>query len=125
MAADAAGVVRALGLARAFARRAALAEPAADRLAAVVEEWVANVVEHGAPPPRSRIVLRLDHGGCHIRVTLSDAGRPFDPRVAAFDGPNLDRGGGVGLELVRAWATVADYRRRAGRNRLVLVMPLG
>jgi len=116
--------VRALGLTRAFARRAALAEPAADRLAIVVEEWVVNVVEHGAPPPGSLIGLRLERGAGSVRLILSDAGRPFDPRSAGFEGPNLDRGGGVGLQLVRAWVTVAAYRRRAGRNRLVLEMPL-
>ena len=111
-------------MARAFARRAALAEPAADRLAIVVEEWIVNVVEHGAAPAGSRIGLRLEHDAGTVRLILSDAGRPFDPRTAAFAGPDLDRGGGVGLELVRAWVTVADYRRRAGRNRLVLEMPL-
>jgi serine/threonine-protein kinase RsbW len=117
-------VLRALALARAFARRAALADPAADRLAIVVEEWIANVVEHGAPRPGSRIGLRLEHAAGTVRLTVSDAGLPFDPRTAGFEGPNLDRGGGVGLELVRAWVTIADYRRRAGRNRLVLEMRL-
>lgn len=90
----------------------------------VVEEWVANVVEHGAPPGGSRIGLRLARGSGGVRITLTDAGRPFDPRQEAFKGPNLERGGGAGLELLRAWSRVAGYGRRAGRNRLVLEVPL-
>jgi hypothetical protein len=31
----------------------------------------------------------------------------------------------VGLALVKAWADIADYRRRRGRNRLVLLVGLG
>ena len=45
--------------------------------------------------------------------------------AAAFEGPNPDRGGGAGLELVRAWSQIADYRRRRGRNRVVLVVAAG
>jgi hypothetical protein len=41
-----------------------------------------------------------------------------------FGGPNLERGGGAGLELIRAWCRIAAYARRGGRNRLVLEMPL-
>lgn len=90
----------------------------------VVEEWVSNVVEHGAPPVGSRIALRLEHTDAHIRLTMSDAGQAFDPRDAAFEGPNLVRGGGAGLELIRAWSRISAYRRQRGRNRLVLEIPL-
>ena len=92
-------MVRAIRAARRFAAGCGVAEAAVDRLCLVVDEWLTNVVEHG---------------------------RPFDPRAAAaFEGPNPDRGGGAGLELVRAWSQIADYRRRRGRNRLVLVMAAG
>jgi anti-sigma regulatory factor (Ser/Thr protein kinase) len=90
----------------------------------VVEEWVGNVVEHGAVAPGSRIELALEQGAGLVRLTLSDGGAPFDPRAASFEGPNLERGGGAGLALIAAWTRVADYRRRGGRNRLVLEMPL-
>jgi len=117
-------VADALGAARAFVGRAGLDRDAAERLAIIVEEWVANLVEHGAAPTDSRIVLRLVHAEAHIRITVTDAGEAFDPRETSFDGPNLERGGGVGLELMRAWSRVTAYGRRAGRNRLVLEMPL-
>ncbi|WP_293394844.1 ATP-binding protein [Phenylobacterium sp. RIFCSPHIGHO2_01_FULL_69_31] len=122
-AADRGAVGRALAATRAFCQQAELGRDAAERLVIVVEEWVANVVEHGAPPPGSRIGLRLVQGSGAIRITMTDAGRPFDPRQEAFKGPNLERGGGAGLELLRAWSRVAAYGSRAGRNRLVLQMP--
>jgi serine/threonine-protein kinase RsbW len=123
--ADEAGVVRAIRAARAFATERALAATAADRLCVVVEEWLSNVIEHGEPPPGSRLVMRIQQGAGGLTLTFSDAGHPFDPRATpAFEGPNLDRGGGAGLELVRAWSQIAGYRYRGGRNRLVLRVPL-
>ena len=109
---------------RAFVEQAGLGRDDAERLSIIVEEWVANVVEHGAPPPGDRIGLRLARRPGMLRITMTDTGCAFDPREARFDGPNLDRGGGAGLELMRAWSRVATYGRRAGRNRLVLEMPL-
>ena len=122
--ADAAAVSRALRLARRFAMSASLEAAAADSLAVVVEEWVANVVEHGDHPPGSLIVLRLTLARGVVRLTVSDAGRPFDPRTVTFEGPNLERGGGAGLALISSFCRIAGYTYRAGRNRLVLEMPL-
>jgi serine/threonine-protein kinase RsbW len=96
----------------------------AARLALVVEEWVANVVEHGGPQPGARVVLRFSLHDAAVCLSISDAGRPFDPRTAVFDTPNPDRGGGAGLALIASLCRVAGYTRRAGRNRLLLEMPL-
>lgn len=112
-------VSRAVSLARAFAAAAALAPPFADRLALVVEEWIANVIEHGGPHA-GRIALRLRLSDGAARISISDAGRPFDPRTAAFDGPNQARGGGAGLALIRDHCRISAYTRRGGRNRLTL-----
>jgi anti-sigma regulatory factor (Ser/Thr protein kinase) len=125
LSADRGAVAGALAVVRSFVGAASLGRDPAERLAIIVEEWVANVVEHGAPPVGSRISLRLTCDAGLVRITMTDAGHAFDPGAAAFEGPNLDRGGGAGLELMRAWSRVAAYGRRAGRNRLVLEMPLG
>lgn len=122
--ADQAAVSRALRLTRSFAARTGLEPGAAARLAVVVEEWVANVVKHGGPQGGARIVLRLRLGDGIVRLSVSDAGRPFDPRSAAFDGPDPERGGGAGLLLIAGLCRIAGYARRGGRNRLVLEMPL-
>ncbi len=122
--ADAAAVSAALRLARGFAADAGLEATVADQLAVVVEEWVANVVEHGGAQPDARIVLRLRLSGAVVRLSVSDAGRPFDPRAATFEGPNRERGGGAGLALIVSLCRIAGYARRAGRNRLTLELPL-
>ena len=123
--ADGAAVSRAVRLARDFAERTGLGPVAADHLAVVTEEWVANVVEHGGPQGDARIVLRLGLAGGVIRLAVSDAGRAFDPRTAVFDGPNHERGGGAGLALIAGLCRIAGYVRDDGRNRLVLEMPVG
>ncbi len=103
-----------------------MAGPATDHLCLVVDEWLTNVVEHGAADPASRLVVHIERTAQGFTLRLSDAGRPFDPRATpAFEGPNLHRGGGAGLELVRAWASIAEYRRTRGRNRVVLTVAAG
>jgi len=125
LAAGRGAVAGALAAARSFVVRAGLGRDPAERLAIIVEEWVANVLEHGVPPADSRISLRLACDGGSVRITMTDAGQAFDPRAVAFEGPNLERGGGAGLELMRAWSRVIAYGRHGGRNRLVLEMPVG
>jgi anti-sigma regulatory factor (Ser/Thr protein kinase) len=111
-----------VSLSRAFAVRTGLESVAAGHLALLVEEWVANVVEHGGPQD-ARIVLSLRLLAGVVRISVSDAGMAFDPRTAVFDMPNPDRGGGAGLALIASLCRIAGYTRRAGRNRLVLEMP--
>lgn len=105
----------------AAARRFAGEGEAADRLAMVSEEWVANIVEHGRPAAGSLIVLSFERRGGGLRMIASDAGRPFDPRKAKLAGPNLKRGGGAGLALILGWCAL-DYRRQRGRNRVALTL---
>lgn len=105
-----------------FAEQANLGAETADRLAIIVEEWLMNVVEHSGAGPDSLISLRLERREPGVRVTICDAGTAFDPRPVVMDQPNEVRGGGAGIALIQAWSRIADYRRRGGRNRLVLVL---
>jgi anti-sigma regulatory factor (Ser/Thr protein kinase) len=113
-------VARAIAFARRFAEAGGFSADSADRLAVVVEEWAANIVEHSGAAAGSLIVLRLERAGQGARATFTDAGMAFDPRSVKDDGPNLERGGGAGIALIRSWCEIEAYRRRAGRNRLVL-----
>jgi anti-sigma regulatory factor (Ser/Thr protein kinase) len=122
-AATPAGAIRALRAVRAFAARCALSDDHTDRLALVVDEWLANALEHGRPPAESQLLVRLTREPTCVRLVITDAGAPFDPRTTVFEGPDLERGGGVGLELVRAWAEIDAYRRHRGRNHVTLRIP--
>jgi len=116
-------VSKALHLAAAFAARAALTDRAAADLAVVVEEWVANVVEHGGDQ-QARIWARLLREGPRLTLSFSDGGAPFDPRTVAFDGPNKLRGGGAGLAMIASLTRLVSYARSGGRNRMTLEMAL-
>jgi anti-sigma regulatory factor (Ser/Thr protein kinase) len=124
LAPDGTAVGRALRLAQTFAVEAGLGASRAADLAMVVEEWAANIVEHGAARPGSLIAVHLRLEPDHVRIAFSDGGRAFDPRAVAFEGPNTQRGGGAGLAMIASLCRLADYVRRGGRNRLVLEMPL-
>lgn len=106
-----------------FSQAAGLPGDVADQLAIVVEELVANVIEHGGAPEDGLIRLRLTRGATAVRIELSDPGTPFDLRTAEFHEPNAERGGGAGLALVKAWTTVDSWRFHDGRNELVLRLP--
>jgi serine/threonine-protein kinase RsbW len=108
---------------RAFIISANCGADAEARLAIIVEELVANIIEHGNPAPDSDITLELAAIGADIGLTLTDSGITFDPRDAEISDMIPERGGGAGLALVRTWAHIIDYERAEGRNVLRLVIP--
>lgn len=118
---DGAALHGALASAREFAAACGLDPETSARLAIVVEELVENVLTHGAASAEVALGLELTRTGERIAIVLEDTGLEFDPRGAPDpDAPRADRGGGVGLALVRAWAEIRSYARRNGVNRLEL-----
>ena len=96
------------------------------RLAIVVEEIVANLCEHGGCGDGTPGHLALSQQGETIRIAVQDQGPPFDPRESQdADLPNPDRGGGVGLAMVRAWSESLDYCTADGRNLLTVLLRRG
>lgn len=121
--ADSAAIAKALELARDFIARAGCGPDAEARISIIVEELVANIVEHGAAPPESEIGIELAALGADIGVTISDAGTFFDIREAEAPGEiPPERGGGAGIALVLEWTQVIDYARVDGRNVLRLLV---
>ena len=53
-----------------------------------------------------------------IRVAIVDPGIPFDPWSALQTMDRPDRGGGVGIEIIRAWAEFISYHSTTEGNRL-------
>jgi len=93
-----------------------------------VAEIAANVREHGAAPAETvkfGVTLRRDGGGLDIEIT--DSGPPFDP-TAVEERPlpqSLEEAeiGGLGLRLVRSYASEIAYRHDGICNRLRLHLP--
>ena len=104
-----------------FADAEGLDKITARRLAIIVEEVVANLLDHAAHGRDIAFHLSLDRGESGTLITLEDDSDPFDPRtVPIAETPNPERGGGVGLALVTAWADIVSYDSAGGRNRLIL-----
>lgn len=113
-------VVASAVAARAFGIDHALHVDQAARLAIIVEELVLNLVEHGGVDAEGLIELTMSLEDGEIEILLADTGTPFDLREATPGAVIPERGGGAGLDLVRAWAEILDYRSADGWNRLQL-----
>jgi serine/threonine-protein kinase RsbW len=96
-----------------------------ERLSLCLHEALANVITHGGASARAapiEVVLEVKPGAGSIEasVTVSDAGRAFDPLSAPEKAPprTLDEAlpGGLGLAMIRRCADRLRYRHERGRN---------
>jgi anti-sigma regulatory factor (Ser/Thr protein kinase) len=117
-------VGQATDAARVFGEVQWLAEDELARLCIIIEELVANLYEHGGLTEIDKVELSLGSEPGGIRVTIVDSGKPFDPRSAPTKGRRPQRGGGVGIDIVRSWAQFVAYDVTAAGNRLQLLLPL-
>jgi serine/threonine-protein kinase RsbW len=85
-----------------------------------LEEAVANLVLH--TPATSDIAVDLAWQGDVMVAAVEDHGPPFDPRTvpAPARPASLDDAlpGGLGIMLMRSFASDIDYETASGRNRL-------
>lgn len=117
-------IAQAAAATRAFADDQLLNDDELARLCIVVEELVANLYDHGGLTEADIIELGLAHDPAGIRVSISDPGNPFDPWSALLSVERNERGGGVGIEIVRSWAEFISYRTETEGNRLEFLLPL-
>ena len=110
--------------ARSFGEAAKLDEDELARFCIIIEELVANLFEHGGVTSTDQIELMLIDEAQGIRVVLVDPGKPYDPRSAPSGKPNADRGGGVGLDIVRSWAQIIGYEVTSDGNKLEIILPI-
>jgi serine/threonine-protein kinase RsbW len=111
----------------AFAGDAGLSPRAAQHLAIVTEELVANVAMHGRGATFVRIGIH--RAGDALHLSIEDDGPAFDPFSAPM--PDLAAGveerdiGGLGVHFIRTMTRSAAYERRDGHNRLTAVLDAG
>lgn len=105
-------------------RRLALEAADEARANIMIEELLINIFEHGGLTPDGAVRMSLGRAADSLRVEIYDTGRPFDPSSTPRDAPMPDRGGGAGLNIVRAWADLRSYEAGPSLNRLVLWIPL-
>jgi sigma-B regulation protein RsbU (phosphoserine phosphatase) len=109
-----------------FERRSGLQTATMAELRIVCDEIVSNVIAHAYPEGRpGDIDVRLELAGSRLVVTVSDDGVSFNPLAVAppdTTSPLEHRQpGGLGIHLIRGLTDEAIYRRRDGRNVIMLV----
>ncbi|HLH98892.1 MAG TPA: ATP-binding protein [Xanthobacteraceae bacterium] len=91
-----------------------------------VAEIAANVLEHGGikPDGPAQLGVTLTRRDSGLDVEITDSGRPFDPTAApelpVSDTIEAAHIGGLGLRLVRSYASEVTYRHDGVCNRLTL-----
>jgi anti-sigma regulatory factor (Ser/Thr protein kinase) len=109
-------------------RRRNVPQALAERLALCLHEVLANVIAHGGPsalaaPIALTLEVSVGPEGIKAGVTVSDAGKAFDPRSVPQKAPprTLDEAtpGGLGLAMIRLSSDWLDYRHEGGRNHFV------
>lgn len=94
------------------------------RLCIIVEELIANMIEHGGVDVELPIGIEFCRTGSAVSLVIEDQGPAFDPRLAADESGIPARGGGAGLRLVRAWSDIIEYHSANGRNRIQMSVRL-
>lgn len=92
-----------------------------DDIMLIVEEIVANAINHGfAPGHCGEVSARISADAQRLQLELSDSGQPFNPLehpAPDLDLDILDRPiGGLGIHLVKELAESVYYRRDGHRN---------
>ena len=109
--------------AQTFAQEQWLADDESARLSIIAEELVANLYDHAGVTASDEVHLSFKSDPDGIHVVITDRSAPFDPRTATRK-EQVERGGGAGIEIVRAWAEIVDYQSSPDGNRLEVVMPV-
>ena len=105
---------------------AGLPEEARNRIGVCLEEALVNLITHGKAVGNQKdieLVLTADSDGATILI--SDRCAPFDvTREVPPAAPTKDdmREGGMGLRLLRAFATEMTYASSEGRNTLAIII---
>ena len=95
-------------------------------LCIVVEELVANLYDHGGLTPDGRGRAELFAANRTAFEVAIDRSRHAVRSLerTANSGERRERGGGAGIDIVRAWAQLISYDLTTGGNRLEFLLPV-
>ena len=85
---------------------------------------MANLYDHGGVTSLDEVQMDFAAEAEGIRVVIVDPGTPFDPWKAPRNEAAIAEGGGVGLDIVKAWAKFIGYNSSPDGNRLEFVVPV-
>jgi serine/threonine-protein kinase RsbW len=84
-----------------------------------ISELAANLIMHDDKTPGPTFVVTLVRNGRDASVEFTDNGNPFDPTASTAHEPSAagtPRIGGLGLHLIRSYASRVVYKREIGQN---------
>jgi len=84
-----------------------------------VAEACTNAVEHVVDESCDEVLVRFIVDGQQLVVEVVDRGQGFDPSAAEGGGPGDDRGGGLGLSVIRAVMDEVDIKCAPGTGTCV------
>lgn len=92
------------------------------RLDLCLHEALANVIDHSGLATDAPVQLLLQVESGSATLTLADAGRPYDPTLAATPARPLTledtEPGGLGVVMLRSQSDQLDYHHDDGHNHL-------
>jgi sigma-B regulation protein RsbU (phosphoserine phosphatase) len=112
-----------------IAAQLGLTEETAYAVQVCVEEALINVISHAFEPGTTHDVqLALWRDDATLLVEVTDQGRAFDPLSHELPAPPRDLEsapiGGLGIKLIRGFASSVAYQRVGPTNRLTLSFAL-
>ena len=113
------------GFVQGLAARLGLEDRSAKSLRLALEEIVVNVINYAYPAGTDgKVDVRARSDGKVLRISVSDAGVPFDPTAVPPVDTSLsaeDRTvGGLGIHMARSLMDAVRYERKDGMNMLTL-----
>ena len=128
--ADASAIDGGQAVVQAFCEQYALTPEASASLELVVEELVANCLDHGGATGSDGIRLSLTLDQDHVIIFMSDSGQAFDPKTdlpqdTRFAAPDDRPIGGLGWLLINHYCELLSTERWLDRNELVLRFSTG
>jgi anti-sigma regulatory factor (Ser/Thr protein kinase) len=109
-----------------IARAAAVPCGVKTQLQVALDEVLSNVIKYAWPQRGAHAIqVRISALNGMLQVSVTDDGKPFDPRFHPPPAPSppgqRPRPGGVGVAMVRKLVDRLEYARRDGRNYLLLI----
>ena len=90
----------------------------------IIEELFSNIIRYAFPDENEhQVEIALTRNEDEIQIEITDDGVPFNPMEYSpepSDDPVLSEMGGMGLSLIKAFASHITYSRDSGKNHLLL-----
>ncbi len=111
---------------QAYCQSALIDDDTMNDLRLVLEEALANIIQHGYPDDAEHIIevcISMEHG--QIAIAIEDDGAAFNPLAHTTQPERAVLGnGGYGIHIYRQLIDEAAYERRDERNHLLLIRKL-